>query len=194
MYHVAYFTDKIDAKVETLINQGAVGLLPSDTIYGLSASALRKEAVEKIHVLKGRDGNKPLIVLISHIEQMLELGINNEHLGLVKKHWPSQLSVVFQSLEIPSWLHLKTNSLAVRMPAHSELRKLIAKTGPIVSTSANLQGHSPAKSVQEARKIFGETLDFYVDVGRLEGSSSTLVKIENGMLKVLRQGAYKIKS
>jgi L-threonylcarbamoyladenylate synthase len=189
---VSYFTNKIDAKVEALIKQGAVGLLPSDTIYGLSASALCKEAVERIHALKARDGSKPLIVLISRFEQMPELGLKVEDIMMAKKNWPAPLSIIFRSFEIPSWLHQNTNSLAVRMPDCHELRDLIAKTGPIVSTSANLQGEKPAESAKEARKIFGDKLDFYVDTGRLEGSSSTLVKAENGLLRVLRQGSYEI--
>jgi L-threonylcarbamoyladenylate synthase len=83
--------------------------------------------------------------------------------------------------------------LAVRVPDNFELRNLIKKTGPIVSTSANLRGQEPAKTVKEARKYFGDRLDFYVDAGHLDSQPSTLVKIENNKLKVVRQGAYEIK-
>jgi L-threonylcarbamoyladenylate synthase len=175
------------------LSSGAVGLLPTDTIYGLSALALNKEAVEKVHKLKQRDGGKPLVVLIGELKQLSELGLSVSHAELVKNHWPASLSVIFNSSNIPEWLHKETSSLAVRLPDQENLRNLIRKVGPIVSTSANLQGQKPAGSVKEAKKHFGGKLDFYVDMGKLEGQSSTLVKIENNVLKVLRQGAYEIK-
>lgn len=187
---MSYFSNKIDEHVIELLKSGKVGLLPSDTIYGLSAVALNEKAVKQVHRLKGRDANKPFIVLIGNTEQLKDLGVNTEQVDLVKKYWPGPLSVVFSSENIPQWLQLGTNSLAVRMPDRQELCDLIAETGPIVSTSANLQGETPARSVEEAKEVFGDNLDFYVDIGKLEGQPSTLAIIENGKLKVVRQGAY----
>jgi L-threonylcarbamoyladenylate synthase len=188
---VSYFTNSFDNKIVELLKNGRVGLLPTDTIYGLSAVALNKNAVEQIHKLKDRD-NRPMIVLVSDIEQLQYLGIKSQE-PEVTRHWPGALSVIFESSQIPEWLHRGTNSLAVRLPDSRQLRGLIAKTGPLVSTSANLQGQEPAKNIKEAKKYFGDMLDFYVDAGEIKGISSTLVKIENGQLKVLRQGAYKIR-
>lgn len=186
-----YFTNQIDEKIVELLKSGGVGFLPTDTIYGLSATALNKNTVKKVHDLKNRD-KKPFIILISHMNQLPDLGIDLMAAGEIRKHWPGPLSVVFESSKVPEWLQMGTKSLAVRLPDNKNLSDLIAKTGPIVSTSANLQGHEPAKNVEEAQKYFGNKLDFYVDTGELKGQSSTLVKIENGRLKVLRQGAYKI--
>lgn len=191
---MSYSTDKIDDHVVQLLKSGKVGLLPSDTIYGLSALALNEQAVERIHRLKVRDSSKPLIVLIAKIEQLDDLGLKKEQAELVEQYWPGPLSVIFKSENIPEWLQLGTKSLAVRMPGYLELCDLIAKIGPIISTSANLQGQKPAESAAEAQKIFGGKLDFYVDMGKLEGQPSTLVVIENGKLKVVRQGACKIQN
>jgi L-threonylcarbamoyladenylate synthase len=189
---MSYYTNRLDEHVVEMLKNGAVGLLPSDTIYGLSAVALNKEAVERIHELKDRDYNKPLIVLIASMEQLNSLGLNKEQAEQAQNYWPGPLSVIFKSSDIPEWLQLGNASLAVRMPDKDELRDLIAITGPIVSTSANLQGEKPAESVEEAKKYFNDYLDFYVDVGELNGQSSTLVKIENSQLKVVRQGVYKL--
>jgi L-threonylcarbamoyladenylate synthase len=191
---VSYFTDTFDAKVVELLKNGAVGLLPTDTIYGLSALALNKEAVERIHALKGRDNNKPLIVLISDLHQLEELGLKVEQAELAKSYWPGPLSLEFDATDAPDWLHRGGFFFAVRMPDYSELRDLIAKTGPVVSTSANLQGQKPVSSVKEAQETFGDKLDFAVDAGKLEGQSSTLVKPEDGRLVVVRQGVLEIKS
>jgi L-threonylcarbamoyladenylate synthase len=188
---VSYFTKEFYNKVTELLKNGGVGLLPTDTIYGLSAIALNEQAVRRVHELKGRD-NKPLILLISEINQLEELGIQKEQANIIKEYWPGALSVIFNTNITPEWLEMGTSSLAVRMPDNNDLRRLIDKVGPIVSTSANLQGQVPAKNVEEAQKYFGDKLDFYVDAGKLNGEPSTLVKIENGQIIIVRQGSYKI--
>jgi L-threonylcarbamoyladenylate synthase len=188
---VSYYTNKIDDKIVSLLKSGAIGLLPTDTIYGLSAVAMKKDAVEKIHNLKKRDDKKPLIVLVSSIKQFQLLGINDSQPKAIKKYWPGPLSIEFEAKKTPLWLHRGMYYFAVRMPDNIELLELINNTGPIVSSSANLQGQKPASSVKEAEEFFGSSLDFYVDVGPLEGQPSTLAKIENNQLIVIREGAYK---
>jgi L-threonylcarbamoyladenylate synthase len=191
---VSYYTNKFDNTIVELLKNGAVGLVPTDTIYGLSAVALNKDAVEKVHKLKKRDDKKPLVVLISSINQLQDLGINNEQSKLIKNYWPGPLSVEFEAKNAPHWLHRGMYYFAVRIPDNNDLLKLIKKTGPIVSTSANLQGKKPASSAKEAEEYFGKNIDFYLDIGMLQGQPSTLVKIENGQIITLRQGAYRLYS
>jgi L-threonylcarbamoyladenylate synthase len=190
---VSYYVKEFDNKVIELLKNGGVGLLPTDTIYGLSAVALNKESVEKIHKLKQRDDGKPLVALIGNLNQLQELGLSAVNTEALEKYWPAPLSVEFDATHAPEWLHRGKKYFAVRLPDNRQLRDLIAKTGPLVSTSANLQAQEPAKNIKEAKMYFGDKLDFYVDAGEINGISSTLVKIENGQLKVLRQGTYEIK-
>ncbi len=189
---MSYFTNKIDNTVVEFLRGGGVGLLPTDTIYGLSGLALHEKAVEKVHKLKGRDSNKPLVVLISDTRQLKDLGLSIDHADLIKKYWPGPLSVEFDATNSHKWLNRGGNFFAVRMPDREDLKELIQEVGPIVSSSANLQGHAPAKSVDEAQKYFGNKLDFYVDTGKIDGEPSTLIKIEGSKIKILRQGALKI--
>lgn len=194
MFAVSYVTNRIDDKVVGLLRSGGAGLLPTDTIYGLSCLALDQLAVEKIHSLKDRSSAKPFIVLISDIKMLDLLSISTEHSGIITKYWPGALSLEFQTPDSPDWLHLGLGHFAVRLPNQPELLSLIRRIGPIVSTSANLEGHDPACSVNEAQAIFGDKLDFYVDTGKLDGSSSTLAVVKDGRLKVIRQGAVKIET
>lgn len=174
-----------------MLKQDQVGLLPSDTIYGLSARALDEAAVERIHKIKGRDSGKPLIVLISDLKMLDLLSISVDQVKLVEKYWPGALSVIFTS-DAPEFLTRGTGSLAVRMPDSPDLTALINQVGPLVSTSANLEGEAPARNVAEAKAVFGGQLGFYVDAGELNNPPSTLVVINSGKLKVVRQGAVKI--
>lgn len=188
---MSYITDSFDDEIIRLLKQGKAGLLPSDTIYGLSAKALDKAAVSKLHKLKDRSTHKPFIVLVSDLKMLDLLSISLSQIKLVEEYWPGPLSVIFAS-GAPDFLTRGTGSLAVRMPDSPDLTALINQVGPMVSTSANLEGEAPARSVTEARAVFSETLDFYVDVGELDNPPSTLAVIDNGKLKVVRQGAVKI--
>lgn len=156
--------------------------MPSDTIYGLSCRALDEDAVERVHRLKKRSSGKPLIVLISDIEQLSKLNIDPGQAGIIKDYWPGKISLEFNAPKSPVWLHRETKKFAIRLPAHKELRELIEEVGPIVSTSANVQSGQPALSLAEAVQYFGEKLDFYVDVEVLKSEPSTIVVVKNGGL------------
>ena len=189
---MSYITDRFDDDVVRLLEKGGIGFMPSDTIYGLSCLALNRDAVEKIHKTKLRDDNKPFIVLISNIGQLEGLGVDKSLAKPVADYWPGALSAVLPSGNIPAWLERGKKSLAVRLPANNPLTQLIDRVGPIISTSANLQGQPPINTVSEAQAIFGGQLDFYVDGGKLDGLPSTVVEVSDGRLTVLRKGAVTI--
>lgn len=120
------------------------------------------------------------------------LSISPGQAEIVKNYWPGALSLEFHTPTAPEWLHRGLKHFAIRMPNYANLRDLISKVGPVVSTSANLQGRPPVASVAEAKEVFGDRLDFHVDVGELNNPPSTLAVVENGKLKVVRQGAVQI--
>jgi L-threonylcarbamoyladenylate synthase len=211
---MSYYTQEFDGQVVEILQRGGIGFMPSDTVYGLSGRALGKTAVEKIYDIKGRDGDKPFIILISSPEmldllaphqnlseavgnriverQVFGAGLSVEIKTLIDKHWPGPLTIIFDMPTAPAWLHRGTKTLAVRWPDYPELLKVIDKTGPLVSTSANKQGHDTVTAVTEAQRVFGESLDFYVDKGYLDNMPSTIVRMDKGKLEVVRQGALKL--
>ena len=184
--------DSLDDKVARLLKAGAVGLLPADTIYGLSCIALNKDAVARTHRIKRRDKTKPFVVLISRIEQLNDLGIITTDAAPALRYWPGRLTLICEAKKAPEWLHMGTGTLAIRQPDYPDLRRLIDETGPIISTSANLSGSQPAASPKQAREYFGDKLDFYVDTGKLSGLPSTIVRASLSGLEVVRPGAVKI--
>lgn len=190
---MSYYAREFDTKVVEMFINGAVGLIPTDTIYGLSALALDHQAVKRIYELKGRSADKPFIVLIADIDQAQAFGVTPAQLKLARKLWPAPVSVICEvGKPAPKFLHKGTKTLAFRVPDNKELRQLLSAVGPIVSTSANRQGKKSVRGVQEAMAIFGNKLDFYVDKGELSDKSSTIVKIEAGKFKLIRQGDYQI--
>lgn len=189
---MSYFTDRFDEKVVELLRSGAIGFMPTDTVYGLSACAINQTAVEKIYRLKQRDDHKPCIILLANVDQATDMNIDPINFEPVSKFWPAPLSFIVPAEQSPEYLHRGTKTLAIRMPDSEELRELILKTGPLVSTSANVQDEPVAHTHQRAKEIFGDSLDFYIDAGELNTDPSTIAKLENGQLKIIRQGAWQI--
>lgn len=185
-------------KAEKVLKTGGVAFVPTDTLYGLLASAFNKASVEKVYKIRGRDKGKPCIVLISSFADLKKFGIildenQKEFLGKV---WPGKVSVVLPCLQKKlQYLHRGTKTIAFRMigPRNKNLFKILKSIGPLIAPSANPQGLPPAKKRSEGRKYFGEAVDTYVCVGTKVSKPSTLVEYRNGKLKVLREGAVKIK-
>ncbi len=174
-------------------DKGAVGVIPTDTIYGLAARAADKEAVERLYALKKRD-TKPGTLIAANLEQLEALGLKYRYLKAVEGFWPAALSVIIPCADPAlKYLHRGKQSLAVRIPADKELRKLLSKTGPLLTTSANHPGEPPAETIAQAKEYFGNGVDFYRDGGNLSGREpSTIIRIVDDAIEVIRQGAVKI--
>ncbi len=186
-----------DKKIIQKIKNNKVGVLATDTLYGLVGSAFSTKAVKNIYDLKKRNPKKPLIVLISEFDDIFdfEIRIDNNVKRFLKKVWPGKISVILtcKSKEF-NYIHKGKKSIAFRMPDKKDLRQIIKKTGPIVAPSANLEGQLPAKKISEAKKYFGLKVDFYKNEGKLESKPSTVIKIKDNKIKVLRKGEASIEN
>jgi L-threonylcarbamoyladenylate synthase len=189
---MSYQTKEFDGRLTAIISSGGAGFMPSDTTYGLSALAANPSAVEKVHKLKERSSHKPFIVLINDLSQLEGLGVSLEEVKLALPYWPGALTIICAAPKAPAYLERGTDSLAVRLPADKGIRDLIAKTGPIISTSANLEGQPIIQSADKAYEVFGDGLDFYVDAGVIGNLPSTIVKNVDGKLMIVREGTVKI--
>lgn len=181
-----------DKNVAIRLSSGEVGILPSDTLYGLMAQAAQEAAVEKLYQIKKRD-DKPGTIIGATIDQFVQLGIKRRYLTAVEQYWPNPLSIVIPTGLNLGYLHRGKQSLALRIPNDTKLLDLLKKTGPLATTSANLPSKEPASNITDAQKIFGEAVDFYVDGGDLSGREpSTVIQIVDDAIEVLREGAVKI--
>jgi tRNA threonylcarbamoyl adenosine modification protein (Sua5/YciO/YrdC/YwlC family) len=175
-----------------LFTAGSVGVIPTDTVYGIAARADNPQAVARFYSLKQRE-NKPGTLIAADIEQLVALGIKRRYLSAVEQYWPNPLSVIIPTGNELAHLHLGKDSLAVRIPNDTELRNFLEKSGPLITSSANHPGLPPANTVQEAWNYFGSAVDFYVDGGDLSGCDpSTVIRIVDDAIEVLREGALRI--
>lgn len=170
-----------------MLQNGSVGVLPTDTLYGLVASALNPEAVDRVYRLKRRDDGKASIILIGDLKQLDLFGISETDKHRASNYWPGPVSLVLACPdESLKYLHRGSDSLAFRLPANQILWEFLEKSGPLIAPSANLEGHPPAASVDEARDYFAHEIDFYVEGGELEGKPSNLISLLGPEPKTLR--------
>jgi len=160
-----------------VLRSGGVALLPTDTIYGLHAVAADDEATARIREMKGRDGNKPFVIIASSIEQLRTLGaVVPEQLSGI---WPAPLTAILASGD---------TTIAARIPDLRWLRALLDRTGPLVSTSANRSGEPPVTSPEALADDLQTSLDAVLDQGPREGKPSTIVDFTGDEPKLVREG------
>lgn len=158
------FTTVTDPEIVRRLQAGGIGVLRTDTLYGVVARADDEAAVERIYALKGRDDTKSPIVLIASLGQLYDQP-DEPATELLADVWPGKVSVILDSHRAPAWITRGNDSVAYRLPAHDDLRDLITQTGPLIAPSANPQGERPAMTIKQAEAYFGDGVDFYIDEG-----------------------------
>jgi L-threonylcarbamoyladenylate synthase len=188
---VQIFQNNNDPELVALLKKGAVGILPTDTVYGLVCSAADPQAVVRLYAAKHRE-HKPGTLIAATLQQLKDLGLHARYLKAVEQFWPGPVSVIIPTTAV-DYLRQGVAGLAVRIPDDGATQDLLTQVGPLLTTSANQPGEPIANTVEEARAYFGDTVDFYVDGGDMSGRPpSTVVRIVDDAIEVLREGAVKI--
>jgi L-threonylcarbamoyladenylate synthase len=177
------------AAVARVVSAGGVALLPTDTIYGLHALATNDAAIAKLAGMKGRDDGKPFIVLAASMEQAETIGarFSAQTREILRQYWPGPLTAIVLLNEAIA-ASRGTNTIAVRVPELAWLRELVARTGPLASTSANRSGESPIHDPKLLPDDLHERIDVIIDGGSLEGKPSTIVDFTSDEPRFIREG------
>ncbi|NMB95730.1 MAG: threonylcarbamoyl-AMP synthase [Clostridiaceae bacterium] len=184
--------EKINYAAETLKSGGLVAF-PTETVYGLGANALQKEAIHKIYKAKGRPSDNPLIVHIADMASLDNLVIEKPSLWELLAHefWPGPLTMIFKkSSMIPDEITAGLNTVAIRMPSHPIAIALIKASGlPIAAPSANSSGRSSPTLASHVYEDLNGKIDLIIDGGSTDvGLESTVLDITSTPPIILRPG------
>lgn len=182
------------------IAQGELVVLPTDTVYGLAADAFSPAAVERLLEAKGRTRSSPPPVLIGSMDALGALAESVPDVvgALGKKFWPGGLTVILDAQPSLAWdLGDTFGTVAVRIPNHPLALELLAETGPLAVSSANLTGQPPANTGAEAKEQLGGRVSVYLDAGPVRGIASTIIDAtgltrSTGGVRIVRAGAVTI--
>ena len=173
-----------------LLKRGGIGVIPTDTIYGIVASAFDQTAVGRVYALKKRTPTKPCIILISSIDDLalFSIELSSEQRAALVRYWPGPTSIIVPcGSDVPEYLQRGTGTLSFRLPNDLVLFDFLRESGPLIAPSANPEGFPPATTVLEARDYFNDSVDFYHDGGTRAGKPSTLIVLSpSGTATILR--------
>jgi len=180
------YSSHFDTELVRLLRAGGIAVIRTDTLYGVVARADIEPAVERVYTVKGRTPTKSPIVLIGQTEDMFDT-YGQAELDRLSEVWPGKNSIIFPSDKAPSWVTRGNASVAYRLPGDDALRQLLVKTGPLIAPSANPEGLPPAMDIAEAEHYFGDTVDIYVDGGRVtDDTPSRLYRLNDDGMERLR--------
>jgi L-threonylcarbamoyladenylate synthase len=181
-------------KASQKILEGGVLAFPTETFYGLGADALELEALRKVFQIKGREENKPLLLLVADRTWLpgLVKKIPPVAEQLIERFWPGPLTLVFEaSPNLPSILTAHTGQIGLRISSHPVAQALVQAVGrAITATSANVTGQPSASLASEVFQTLGKQVDAILDGGKTAGGlGSTVLDVCGVLPKILRQGA-----
>lgn len=184
------------------ISRGELVVLPTDTVYGVAADAFSPAAVQRLLTAKGRGRDMPPPVLVAGQDMLRALveEIPEPVQRMVDEFWPGGLTIILPAQPSLTWdLGETQGTVAVRMPDRRVALELIAETGPLAVSSANLTGRDAAIIASDAQDMLGDSVAVYLEEGYSEsGVPSTIVDAtslvgaaegQTAAVRILRDGA-----
>src|SRR3989338_3422497 len=175
------------SEAASVLKGGGLVIIPTETVYGIAANMIDKNALERLYEIKQRPKDKPFSV---HIEEKLKIeefarAIPTAAYKLIDKFWPGPLTLILKSKD--------KGSVGLRMPDNEVALRVIAQAGvPIVCPSANISGKQAPVNFKEAIKDLEGLVDFAIDAGNTKlGVESSVVDLTIEPLQLKREGAIK---
>lgn len=184
--------DDIRAAAE-IIRSGGLVAVPTETVYGLSADGLSRDAVEKLYIAKGRPETKPINLLVSGMGDVegLCVDIPADAYKMAEAFWPGPLTMILKRKScVPDIVTAGGATVGVRCPASEKTLKLIELSGvPLATPSANPSGMESPKTFSKVMEYFDGRIECAIDGGDCSvGIESTIVDMTSLPPKILRQG------
>ena len=182
-------------KTSQIIEKGGIVVFPTDTVYGIGCNPYNENSVRKIYEIKSRIELKSLPVLAYSLDVVKEIALIDEFTEkVIEKYWPGPLTLILKLTDqkLKKSLNLG-NKIAVRIPDSKCTLKLLEKCRLLVGTSANISGNSSYTNPNECIKNI-KNYDIFLNGGTITSKGeSTIIEIENEKIKMIREGALKIK-
>lgn len=173
------------------VSKGHLIVYPTETVYGIGADVFNQVAIKKLYVAKNRPFDMPLSVAVCDKSMVEQIAIMSRPVEkLIDAFLPGPLTIITdKNPNISDMVTSMSQKVGIRIPDDPVALELIKRTGPIISTSANLHSHPDATTVDDAVKDFGDSVTTYLDVGPTgTGRPSTIVWISDNKVEIIRQG------
>ncbi len=185
------------------LQTGGLVIMPTDTVYGIAADAFDADAVAALLAAKGRDRQSPPPVLVPDLATLSALAeqVSDDVRALAEAFWPGPLTIIVRAQPSLRWdLGETRGTVALRMPANDVALGLLAETGPLAVSSANLHGEPASTTAAEPAAALADSVAVVLDAGAVgEGyephddgakaqNGSTIVDATGERIRIVRQG------
>lgn len=186
--------DAARTRAAEIVSQDGVIGFRTDTFYGLGVDPFNAAAIKRIRELKGREENKPILLLISDEHKTSRFISKQSSLfaEVAKCFWPGPLTIVGAARdELPDELTAGAGTIGLRLPDDEDVCDLVRTCGgALTATSANLSGQPEARSAGDVESYFPTGLDLIIDGGEVSATSpSTVIDLSGPEPRIIREGA-----
>lgn len=187
--------DELEEVIQVLENDGVI-IFPTDTVYGIACNCFSERAIQKIFDIKKRAANKPIGVLTDSVKKIETVAtITPVEKKIIEKYMPGALTVVLNKKKgITDVLTAGLDTIGVRIPDNEIALKILSRFPfPLATTSANESGEAAGIDIKDFVTYFDGKVDVIIDGGPTKIQvASTVVKVEDEKINVLREGTIKI--
>lgn len=170
--------------------RGGVVVYPTDTLWGFGAAIDQPNAIKRVFELKRRPTTMPLSIAMADLRDIEAYATVPERARPLLSLLPGPLTILLPRLgSVPAAVTGGRPEVGIRVPDHPECRKLLARSGPLTTTSANIHGQPEPTTIEEIRGIFGNRVDYYLKAGSdPSGRASTVVDASTDSIRIVRVG------
>lgn len=175
------------------IKEGKTVIFPTETVYGIGANALDKNAVKKIFEAKGRPQDNPLILHVSSIDMIEKIAKDITPLEnkLINNFFPGPLTLILKKKDcVPNEVSANLDTIGVRMPSNKIAHDLIELSNvPIAAPSANISGKPSGTTIEDIYDELNDRVDMIINGGQTNiGLESTVIRVVDNKINILRPG------
>ncbi|MBO5005049.1 MAG: threonylcarbamoyl-AMP synthase [Clostridia bacterium] len=185
-------------EIVDIIKQNGVIVFPTETVYGIGGNALSKNVIEKIYNIKQRPLEKALSILVKNKEEIKKYAYISNSLEekIIDNFMPGPITIILKKREnkIQNFLTKNDDTIGIRIPNNNIVKNILEKCNlPIAAPSANISGKPSSIKLEDIKQDFEGKVDAFIDGGICKQNiPSTIVKVIDGEIKVLREGIIPI--
>lgn len=185
---------RVVRKAAEVLTSGGIVIYPTDTVYGIGCSVENKDAIEKIHLIKGQRTDKPFSFVCSDLKHISEYAhVSNAAFKIMKHLIPGPYTFILPAArmkQLPKILVSKRKTVGIRVPDSPIALRLVRELGhPILSTSATDDDGEILNDPESIAEKYQNVVELILDGGVLVSDPSTVLDLTGDRAKVVRLGA-----
>lgn len=184
--------------IVNIIKQDGIVVFPTETVYGIGGNALSEEVIKKIYNIKKRPQDKALNILVKNKEEIERYAYisNIIEKKIIDNFMPGPITIILKKKksEISDLLTANNDTIGIRIPDNNIIKRILEECNlPLAAPSANISGKPSSIKLEDIKEDFDNKVEAFIDGGICKQSmSSTIVKVVDGKVKILREGVISI--